>query len=200
MKKKETIELRPLRKNIHTCLDNRGGNAVYRLGQTQAGTIRKERSMNQQRIFFALLTGIFLLSGTPQVFAQDDIIKERKGLMKANSKTSKALKKAVKAMDYAAIESGTKVILANMEKLPTLLPKGSTSKKSRALKTIWTDWQGVTDNIGWVRNSAKNLAAAAAAKDNDLVKLEYQAVSTACSQCHRSYRKGSRGGKKKKKK
>ncbi len=120
--------------------------------------------------------------------------------MKSNNKTKKALGKAVKAMDYAAIESGTKVILANMGKLPSLLPKGSTAKNSRALKTIWSDWQGVTDNIGWVHNSAKNLAAAAAVKDADLVKLEYQAVSTACSQCHRSYRKSRRGAKKKKKK
>ena len=156
--------------------------------------------MNQKRIFFALLTGIFLLSVTPQVFAQDDIIKARKKLMKSNNKTKKALGKAVKAMDYAAIESGTKVILANMDKLPTLLPKGSTAKNSRALKTIWSDREGVKENIGWVKNSAKNLAAAAAVKDADLVKLEYQAVFTACSQCHRSYRKGRRGGKKKKKK
>jgi len=155
--------------------------------------------MNQKRIFFALLTGIFLLSVTPQVFAQDEVIKERKDLMKANRKASRALKKAVKANDYAAIESGTKVILANMENLPALFPKGSTAKNSRALKTIWSDPEGVKDNIGWVTNSAKNLAAAAAAMDNDLVKLEYQAVSTACSQCHRSYRKGRRGGKKKKK-
>ena len=155
--------------------------------------------MNQKRIFFALLTGIFLLSGTPQAFAQDEVIKERKALMKANRKASRALGKAVKAMDYAAIESGTKVIVANMEKLPSLLPKGSTAKNSRALKTIWSDPEGVKDNIGWVKNSAKNLAAAAAVKDADLVKLENQAVSTACSQCHRSFRKGSRKGKKKKK-
>jgi len=155
--------------------------------------------MNQKRIFFALLTGIFLLSGTPQVLAQDEVIKERKNLMKSNNKTKKALGKAVKAMDYAAIESGTKVILANMKKLPTLLPEGSTAKNSRALKTIWSDPEGVKDNIGWVKNSAKNLAAAAAVKDADLVKLEYQAVSTACSQCHRSYRKGRGGAKKKKK-
>jgi len=156
--------------------------------------------MKSKRTFFALLAGLFLLSFAPQVLAQDDVIKERKNLMKSNRKASKALGKAVKAMDYAAIESGTKVILANMEKLPSLLPKGSTAKNSRALKTIWSDPEGVKDNIGWVRNSAKNLATAAAVKDADLVKLEYQAVSTACSQCHRSYRKGRRGGKKKKKK
>ena len=97
--KEGKIALKPITGNNHTCLDNRGGNAVYRLGRTQAGTIRKERSMNQKRIFFALLTGIFLLSVTPQVFAQDDIIKARKKLMKLNDKTRKALQKAVKAND-----------------------------------------------------------------------------------------------------
>ena len=156
--------------------------------------------MKLVRILFAVLAGLFLMSFAPQARAQDDVIKQRKDLMKSNRKASKALGKAVKAMDYAAIESGTKVIIANMDRLPTLFPKGSTAKNSRALKTIWSDWQGVTDNIGWVKNSAKNLAAAAAVKDAELVKLEYQAVSTACSQCHRSYRKGRRGGKKKKKK
>ncbi len=156
--------------------------------------------MKLVRILFAVLAGLFLMSFAPQARAQDDVIKQRKDLMKSNRKASKALGKAVKAMDYAAIESGTKVILANMDKLPTLLPKGSTAKNSRALKTIWSDREGVKENIGWVKNSAKNLAAAAAVKDADLVKLEYKAVSTACSQCHRSYRKGRRGGKKKKKK
>jgi len=156
--------------------------------------------MNLKGIFFTLMAGIFLFSAVPQAFAQEEVIKERKGLMKSNNKTRKALGKAVKENDYAAIESGTKVILANMDRLPTLLPKGSTAKNSRALKVIWADWQGVTDNIGWVRNSAKNLSVAAAAKDADLVKLEFQAVSTACNQCHSSFRKGSGRGKKKKKK
>ena len=155
--------------------------------------------MQPKRIFFAVLMGLFLLSGTPQVFAQGDVIDQRQKLEKSNNKTLKALKKAVKEQDYAAIQAGTKTIIANMEKLPALFPKGSTAKNSKALKTIWSDWDGFNDNIGWVKYSAKNLTAAAEAKDNDLVKLEYQAVFTACNQCHRSFRKGSRRGKKKKK-
>ncbi len=154
--------------------------------------------MKPKRIFFALLIGLFLLSGAHQALAQDDVIKQRKKLMKSNNKTTKALKKAVKAKDYAAIQAGTKTIIVNMGKLPTLFPKGSTSKKSRATKAIWKDWGGVKDNIGWVKQSANALAAAAVAKDNDLVDLEYKAVNSACSQCHRSYRKRRRSKKKKK--
>ena len=150
-----------------------------------------------KEILFLLLAGLFFLSVASPTLAQDNVIKQRKKLMRSNNSTVKALKKAVKAKDYAAIQSSTKTILANMEKLPNLLPKGSTAKNSRALKTIWSDWEGVKDNIGWVKFSATNLAAAAAAQDAELVKLEHQAISAACRQCHRTYRKRSRRGKKK---
>jgi cytochrome c556 len=155
--------------------------------------------MKGKRTLFALLAGVFLFSFAPQSFAQEEEIEARKKLMKSNRKASKAFKTAVKEMDYAAIQTNAKKISINMDKVAKLFPKGSTAKDSRAQKTIWSDWQGFNENIGWVKNSAKNLATAATAKDADLVKLENQAVSTACSQCHRSYRKGRRGGKKKKK-
>ncbi len=155
--------------------------------------------MKLTRTLFALVAGLFLFSFTPLSFAQEEAIEARKKLMKSNNKASKALKKAVKAKDYAAIQAQAKVINASMDKVAKLFPKGSTAKNSKALKSIWSDWDGFNDNIGWVKNSAKNLATAAAAKDADLVKLESTAVSTACRQCHRTYRKGSRRGKKKKK-
>ena len=154
--------------------------------------------MRLTKFFLILLTGLFLLSVAPPTFAQDDIIKQRKKLMRANDNTYKtSLKKAVKARDYAAIQSGTKKILARWEKLPNLFPKGSTAKNSRALKIIWKDQDGFKQNQGWVKASVNALAAAAVAKDNDLVDLEYKAVNAACNQCHRSFRKSSRRGKKK---
>ena len=96
--------------------------------------------MRLTRFFLLLLTGLFLLSVAPPSFAQDDVIKQRKKRMRANDKTyKKSLKKAVKARDYATIQSGTKKILARVEKLPNLFPKGSTAKNSRALKIIGKD-------------------------------------------------------------
>ena len=153
--------------------------------------------MKPHRTFFALLAGLFFISLAPLSFAQEEEIDARKKLMKNNRKASRALRTAVKEKDYGEIQAQAKIISANMDKTAKLFPKGSTAKDSKALKTIWSDWEGFNDNIGWVKNSAKNLATAAAGKDAALVKLESQAVSTACSQCHRSYRKGRKKKKKK---
>ncbi|NIO08301.1 MAG: cytochrome c [Deltaproteobacteria bacterium] len=155
--------------------------------------------MNPRTILFVLFAGLFLISGAPLSLAQEETVKERKKLMKSNNKISRALRTAVKEKDYAAIQSQSKKLIANMDKVAALFPKGSTAKDSRALKSIWSDWTGFNDNIGWAKTSANNLSAAAAAKDTQLVKLEYDAVRSACSQCHRSYRKRSRRSKKKKK-
>ena len=156
--------------------------------------------MNIQKYLFTLLAGLFLISGAQLSLAQEDSIEARKKLMKSNNKASRALRTAVKEKDYSAIESQAKKIIANMDKVATLFPKDSTAKNSRALKSIWSDWNGFNDNIGWVKTAANNLSAAAAAKDPEMVNLEYDAVRSACSQCHRTYRKSSSRGKKKKKK
>ncbi len=51
-----------------------------------------------------VLAGLFFLSVTSQLFSKDDVVKDRKKLMRANDRAGKALKKAVKAKDFAAIE------------------------------------------------------------------------------------------------
>jgi len=84
-----------------------------------------------------VLAGLFFLSVTSQLFSQDDVVKERKKLMRANNKASTALKKAVAAKDFAAIEKNAKAIASQMEKLPGLFPKGSTAENSRAKMAIW---------------------------------------------------------------
>ncbi len=151
--------------------------------------------------FLTLVIGLSLLSVAPPTFGQDDVIKNRKKLMKSNDKAEKSLRKAVKEKekDYAAIKSSAKIILANTGKIEALFPKGSTSDKSKATKAIWADFDGFKDNIGWLKTSANALAAAAVAKDNVMVNLEYKAVKSACNQCHRSFKKGGRTKKKKKK-
>lgn len=148
--------------------------------------------MRPMKLFLGLLIGLFVLSLATPGTSQEDIVKARKNLMRSNERTRKALKKAAKDKDYTVIIEGTQTILANMEKLPSLLPKGSTAKDSRATKAIWEDWDGVQDHIGWVKTAATALNKAAMAKDAEMVSLEYESVNSACSQCHRDYRKRSR--------
>ncbi len=147
--------------------------------------------MTRKRIFYAFLTGLFLLSVIPQAFAQDDVIKKRQKLMKSNSKAWGFLRKAVKKeeKDYAKIESNAKLIVANMDKVLDLFPKGSTSKKSRAKAEIWEQWDEFSKNPAKVKTAAQALADAAMAKDGSQAALEFKALNTACRSCHRPFRK-----------
>jgi cytochrome c556 len=134
-----------------------------------------------------------LLFTSSQLFARGDVIKERRKLLKANSKDYKAIRKAVKAKDFATIEAKAKVIAANMEKVPNLFPEGSTSKNSRTKAAIWKKWDRFVRGTKSNKEVTEFLAEAAAAKDGEKVAILAKGVD--CKSCHRSFRK-----KKKKKK
>ncbi len=147
-----------------------------------------------KRIFMCVgLFSFLLLFTSSQLFAQGDVVKERRKLMKSNSKAVKAIKKAVKKKDYAAIEAKAKVIAANMEKIPNLFPEGSTAKNSRAKAAIWKKWDRFMRGASSNKEVAEFLAEAAAAKDGEKIAILAKGVD--CNSCHRTFRK-----KKKKKK
>lgn len=149
--------------------------------------------MVKRRSLCVGLFSLLLLFTSSQLFAQEDVIKERRKLMKSNGKTVKAIKKAVKKKDYATIEAKAKVIAANMKKLPNLFPEGSTSKKSRAKAAIWKKWDRFMRGTNSNKEVAEFLAEAAAAKDGEKVAILAKGID--CKSCHKSFRK-----KKKKKK
>ena len=157
--------------------------------------------MNLRRTFFTLLAGFFLMSVVPQVFGQDDVIKERKKLMRSNNKQTKAIKKAAAAKDFGAVEASAKLVVANMDKLLDLFPKGSTSKKSRAKAEIWDKWDEFTQNRDKLKQVAQALAKAAAAKDETEVSLQAKNFggrwSGSCGNCHKTFYKRKKRTKKK---
>jgi cytochrome c556 len=140
------------------------------------------------------------LSSATQIYSQEDVIEKRKKLMKANDKAGKALKKAVKAKDFATIEAKAKELAASMEKLPSLFPKGSTSEKSRATEAIWKKSDSFKGKAASLAEVAGMVAEAAAAKDADKVAMLAKVIAggqsaSYCRGCHKSFR-----AKKKKKK
>ncbi len=154
--------------------------------------------MVQRRFLLAGVIAFLSLFITSQLFS--DVIKERRALMKANNKASKALKKAVKAKDFAAVEKNAKALASQMKKLPGLFPKGSTAENSRAKAAIWKKWDSFKGKAASFAEVAGMVAAAAAAKDADKVTLLAKSIAGGtrapyCSGCHKSFR-----GKKKKKK
>ena len=145
--------------------------------------------MGIRRISLATLAGIFLMSVASQAFAQADEIAKRQKLMKSNNKASKAIKKAAKKNDFATIEAKAKEIAANMDKVPDLFPKGSTSEKSRAKAEIWEKWDTFNEKRLALKTAANDLANAAKLNDREKVTSIIKGFGRKCGSCHRSFRK-----------
>jgi len=137
---------------------------------------------------WAVLLAMVLLFVSSQLFAQEDVIEKRQKLMKGNSATAKALKKAVEEKDYATVEVKAKEVGATMDKAHELFPKGSTSDKSRAKPEIWEKWDEFTKSAATLKKATSELAEAAAAKDEARVKAKFDDVGKACSTCHKAFR------------
>ncbi len=137
-------------------------------------------------LFFLL--SLFIVSCASQMYSQEDVIGERRKLMKANNKANKAIKKAVKNKDYATVEAKAKEIAAAMDKLPDLLPKGSTSEKSRAKPAIWEKWDLFNQKRMAMKTAAEELAASAKAKDGRQVSAKVKTFSKNCGSCHKPFR------------
>ena len=130
-----------------------------------------------------------------QVFAQEDVIEKRRVLMEQeNDANVKTLVKAVKDKNFTEVELKAKSIVANMDNLPKLFPKGSVSEKSRAKAEIWEKWDEFTKDTETVKKAAQALADAAKTKDEDGVNTKMKALGDGCTSCHRSFRGPRKSG------
>lgn len=143
--------------------------------------------MYPRKFLWAGLFALLSLFVSSQLFAQE-VIEKRQKLMKSNSAATKAIKGAVKAKDYATIETKAKDIMGNMDQVLDLFPKGSTSEKSKAKPDIWDKWDEFSKNPGKVKKAAGELAEAAKAKDDAAVGAKVKALGAACGACHKAFR------------
>lgn len=144
--------------------------------------------MRNYRFLSGVLGVLFIFMVSSLAYADSEAIGNRQKLMKSNSATAKALKKAIASKDYATIETKVKVITGNMDKVLDLFPKGSTSEKSRAKPLIWEKWEEFSKNPAKVKKAASDLADAAKAKDQGKVEAAYKALGNACNSCHKTFR------------
>ncbi len=148
--------------------------------------------MNHGRLLLAGLGGLFLFLISTQVFAQEDIVKKRKDVMKSNNADVKAIGKANEEKDYATIELKAKDIVGHVDNYLALFPKGSTTEKSRAHADIWVktdEFKSLTANA---RKAAEGLSKAAAAKNEAEVNIKVKELGNvregACGGCHKVFR------------
>ena len=85
--------------------------------------------MNQRNHLAIVLGGLLSVLVSTQLFAQQDMVDKRKEVMQSNNADVKAIGKAAEAKDYATIRLKAKEIVENIDKYPSVFPKGSTNRK-----------------------------------------------------------------------
>lgn len=139
--------------------------------------------------FVAACAALVLGLGVAGAIAQD-VVQQRKDLMKSNGAAMRAIGDIVKAggtLDAAAIADKAAIVRANATKIVALFPAGSTS--DRALPAIWEKPDEFKD---WAMKLGTAAAALEqAAKGNTLGdgKALVGAVGGGCGGCHKSFQK-----------
>lgn len=129
--------------------------------------------------------------GVSIAVAQQDVIKERKGLMKANGDQAKIAASMAKGETPFDMDKVHK-IFATFEnaasKMPGLFPDNSkTGEETAALPKIWEDMADVKARFAKFGSDAK--AADASVKDLDSFKAALGDIGkNDCTSCHQTYR------------
>ncbi len=145
----------------------------------------------------AALAAAILVAGAPQiVLAQSagDVIKERRALMKNNSKTNKIVGAFVKKGKGSAadVAAAGRRLASNAGKITALFVKGTSLKdgvgETRAKPAIWVNRAAFEAAAGKLKAAGENLARVAATGDKAAIKVAAGGIGKACGSCHKQFR------------
>jgi cytochrome c556 len=96
---------------------------------------------------------------------------------------------AAKEEDVKPHAEGAKAIARWTLQFPTLFPPGSEKgQDTKALPAIWSDRAGFEKAAANLSEAAAKLATAAMSDDKAAFADQFEAMTKACSACHRSYK------------
>jgi cytochrome c556 len=139
----------------------------------------------------AAMAALLVLGAITAASGEDDPIKARQAIMKANGAAVGPLVKMSKGdipFDAVVVRAGLETF-HNAAKIADLFPAGSDhGDDTRALPTVWSDRPGLLAAL------AKLIAAAEAQlanppKDADSLKAALTTIAPACGGCHTTYRR-----------
>ncbi|MHA1107870.1 MAG: c-type cytochrome [Alphaproteobacteria bacterium] len=145
----------------------------------------------------AALAAFILMAGSAQIAelqAAGDDIKERRALMKDNSKANKVVRAFVKKGQGSADEvaAAGKRIAANAAKLAGLFPTGTSLAdalgKTRAKPDIWLQFAKFKTKAGDLKAASENLTRVAASGDAAAIKAAAGGIGKVCGSCHKAFR------------
>ena len=143
------------------------------------------------RSMFAVASIAAVALGVSVAIAQQDVIKERKDIMKANGDQAKigaAMAKGEQPFDLAAAQKILATYADAASKMPNLFPDNSkTGEDTAALPKIWEDMADFKARFAKFGDDAK--AAQSSVKDLDSFKTAFGDIGkNDCGGCHQLYR------------
>ena len=136
-----------------------------------------------------VLAAVVVAFGVTAVAAQD-VIAERKNLMKRSGEQARAGAQMVRGeapYDQTKAQAIFDTYIDKAQKLPALFPATSRSGDTRALPAVWekgADWTAAINKFGADARKAK-----ADTKDLDSFKTSFAAVGRNCGACHEAFRR-----------
>ena len=135
-----------------------------------------------------------LLLGIGSVTAQQDVVKERQTLMKANGRavggTLSAMAKGDKPYDQAAIDAALTVLDDTAKKLPAIFPESTKGMKAEGdystSPKVWEDKAGFDAKIASFAKVVTD--AKGKIKDLDSLKANVGGIGKECGGCHETFR------------
>ena len=140
------------------------------------------------KYFAGALFGVAIAAMSTQAFGQAEVIEKRQKAMKSQSAAVKEIKAAVESKNYATVEAKAKDIMGTAAQIPSLLPKGSTTGKTKAKAEIWEKNDVFVKDAKALNKAASELAAAAKAGNDADVTVKLKELGAACSSCHKQFR------------
>jgi cytochrome c556 len=143
------------------------------------------------RSMFAVASIAAVALGVSVAVAQQDVIKERKDIMKGNGDEAKigaAMAKGEQPFDLAAAQKVFATFADAASKMPNLFPDNSkTGEDSAALPKVWEDMADFKARFVKFGDDAKE--AQASVKDLDSFKAAFGNIGkNDCGGCHQLYR------------
>jgi cytochrome c556 len=114
----------------------------------------------------------------------DQLVDARQAAMKQNGMT---LRGAAALTGDQAVAAATS-LLQNFTNLPDLFKQGSITDKSRALPTIWENWEDFRGRFDHDAEAATRMLVAAQSGDTAGYAAAIQEIGESCGACHMTYR------------
>lgn len=139
-----------------------------------------------RRLTFSAAIAAFTI-GLSTFSATAGVIEDRKANFKSSNLSMRAMGAALGTDDFDVVASEAKKIAAWALAMPDYFPQGS-GEGTSAKPAIWSDFTGFKNAAAANHEAARNLIAAAAAKDSAQAGEALKALGATCKACHQKFK------------